>query len=151
MLTLKNKFMFMNIFSLYDFICERNKFIVKNMLNPNINLKEYLGREFDMIQTNLGTIEKIYQTYAAEVVKTKPKQISKTKLIELYKRNIRRDEYSMTAEENLGRLNEARSKKSRGTPSQDPRTPGPSSVSRVSRRINPGIEGQILRARSSHR
>lgn len=84
MLGMRNKFMFMNVLSLYDYICQRNKELV---INPTIKLKDYLSGDWTLINSNIFTIEKIYKSYSDEVIKTKARKFNKNKIMEK-KRNI---------------------------------------------------------------
>ena len=102
-LKLKNKYMFMNVLGLYDYICHRNKVIVKNMLDPTVNLRLYLSEDFQKIKKNVKAIKKIYENYADDVIRNKPRKIIPGKIIEIYKRNKERAEKNLVASSNSSR------------------------------------------------
>lgn len=79
--------MFMNVLSLYDFICERNKELINN---PEVKLRNYLSNEFGIIKKNVDTIKKIYNSYANEVKRTNATKFSRQKINEK-KNNIYRN------------------------------------------------------------
>ena len=87
-LNLKNEFIFMNVLSLYDFICERNKELLNN---SEVKLRSYLSNDFNVIHKNVDTFKKIYNSYANEVKRTNATKFSRQKINEK-KNNIYRND-----------------------------------------------------------
>lgn len=77
----------MNVLSLYDFICERNRELINNQ---EIKLRSYLSHDFGIIKKNVETIKKIYSSYASEIKRTNATKFSRQKINEK-KNNIIRN------------------------------------------------------------
>jgi len=77
----------MNVLSLYDFICERNRELINNQ---EIKLRTYLSHDFGIIKKNVDTIKKIYSSYASEIKRTNATKFSRQKINEK-KNNIIRN------------------------------------------------------------
>ena len=63
---LRNSFLFSNVLVLYDYMMLRNKEIVNN---KDIDMREYLSGDYDIIDSNLKHIHKVYQMYVDDAVR----------------------------------------------------------------------------------
>lgn len=66
LLNLRNKFLFQSILGLYDYTMLRNKEIV---FNKEIEIREYLAGNFDIMESNLKHIQKVYQQYIEDAIR----------------------------------------------------------------------------------
>ena len=66
LLNMKNKFLFQSVLSLYDYTLLRNNEIV---YNKEINIRNYLTGDYDIMEENLKEINKVYRDYTEDAIR----------------------------------------------------------------------------------